>query len=102
MDYEISPEDVKNMSERGDSFMLLDVRELWEHQTAHIDGAILITVGDVPSRAQQELDPEEHIVVYWQHGVRSMNATAWLRQQGIANSQSMADGIDAMSRRTAM
>ena len=86
------------MSERGHSFMLLDVREPWEHQTAHIEGAILIPMDDVPSRAHQELDPEEHIIVYCHHGVRSMNVTAWLRQQGFEKAQSMAGGIDAWSR----
>jgi len=98
MDYEITPEDVTNMSKRGDSFMLLDVREPWEHQKAHIEGAILIPMGDVPSRAHQELDPEAHIIVYCHHGVRSMNVTAWLRQQGFEKAQSMAGGIDAWSR----
>jgi len=98
MDYEISPEAVKIMAGRGDSFVLLDVREPWEHQTAHIEGAILIPMGDVPSRAHQELDPEDHIVVYCHHGVRSMNVTAWLRQQGFEKAQSMAGGIDAWSR----
>ncbi len=99
MDYEIAPEAVKIMSGRGDSFVLLDVREPWEHQIAQIDGAILIPMGDVPSRAHQELDPEEHIIVYCHHGVRSMNVTAWLRQQGFEKAQSMAGGIDAWSRR---
>ena len=99
MDYEIDPESVQKMSERGNSFMLLDVREPWEFETSRIDGAKLMPMGDVPSRAHQELDPEGHIVVYCHHGVRSMNVTAWLRQQGFEKAQSMAGGIDAWSRR---
>ncbi len=99
MDYEIDPESVQKMSERGNSFMLLDVREPWEFETSRIDGAKLMPMGDVPSRAHQELDPEDHIVVYCHHGVRSMNVTAWLRQQGFEKAQSMAGGIDAWSRR---
>jgi rhodanese-related sulfurtransferase len=98
MDYEITPEGVKTIADRGEAFTLLDVREPWEHQTAHIEGATLIPMGDVPSRAHQELDPEAHIVVYCHHGVRSMNVTAWLRQQGFEKTQSMAGGIDAWSR----
>jgi len=31
--------------------------------------------------------------------VRSMNVTAWLRQQGFEKAQSMRGGIDAWSRR---
>jgi rhodanese-related sulfurtransferase len=98
-DYEINPEWVQQMSLRGEPFMLLDVREPWEFDAARIEGAKLIPMGDVPSRAHQELDPEEHIVVYCHHGVRSLNVTAWLRQQGFEKAQSMAGGIDAWSRR---
>ncbi|PYV47628.1 MAG: sulfurtransferase [Acidobacteria bacterium] len=99
MDYEIDPESVQKMSKRGESFTLLDVREPWEFETARIQGAKLMPMGDIPSRANQELDPEDHIVVYCHHGVRSMNVTAWLRQQGFEKAQSMAGGIDAWSRR---
>jgi rhodanese-related sulfurtransferase len=97
-DYEITPEEVNKMSERKEPFTLLDVREPWEFETASIAGATLIPMADVPSRAHPELDPEAHIVVYCHHGVRSMNVTAWLRQQGFEKSQSMAGGIDAWSR----
>jgi rhodanese-related sulfurtransferase len=98
MDYEITPEDVKGKLEAGEDFTLLDVRETWEFETAHMAGAKLIPMGDVPSRAHQELDPEDHIVVVCHHGVRSMNVTAWLRQQGFEKAQSMRGGIDAWSR----
>ncbi len=98
MDYEITPVEVKMKIDQGDKFTLLDVRELWEFETASIDGAKLISMGDIPSRANQELDPEDHIVVICHHGVRSMNVTAWLRQQGFEKTQSMRGGIDAWSR----
>ena len=99
MDYEITPEEVKTKRDAGDSFTLLDVRELWEFETARITDAKLMPMGEVPSRANQELDPEDHIVVICHHGVRSMNVTAWLRQQGFEKAQSMRGGIDAWSRR---
>ena len=99
MDYEITPEEVKTKLDRGEEFTLLDVRETWEFETARMAGAKLIPMGDVPSRANQELDPEDHIVVICHHGVRSMNVTAWLRQQGFEKAQSMRGGIDAWSRR---
>jgi rhodanese-related sulfurtransferase len=97
MDYEITPEEVKSKLDAGEEFVLLDVREPWEFETARIDGAKLIPMGDVPSRAHQELDPEEPIVVVCHHGVRSMNVTVWLRQQGFEKAQSMRGGIDAWS-----
>ena len=81
MDYEITPEEVKGKLDAAESFTLLDVREAWEFETARIDGAKLMPMGEVPSRAHQELDPEDHMVVVCHHGVRSMNVTVWLRQQ---------------------
>lgn len=98
MEYEITAEEVKGKLDAGDSFTLLDVREPWEFQTANIGGAKVMPMGEVPSRAHQELDPEEHIVVMCHHGVRSMNVTVWLRQQGFEKVQSMRGGIDAWSR----
>ncbi len=98
MDYEITPEEVKTKLDQDEKFTLLDVRELWEFETAHMAGAKLMPMGDVPSRAHQELDPDDHVVVVCHHGVRSMNVTAWLRQQGFEKAQSMRGGIDAWSR----
>ena len=98
MNYEITAEEVKAKLDAGESFTLIDVREPWEFETARIEGAKLMPMGDVPSRAHQELDPEEHIVVLCHHGVRSMNVMVWLRQQGFEKVQSMRGGIDAWSR----
>ncbi len=99
MDYEITPEEVKRKLDGAEVFTLLDVREPWEVEAAQIAGAKLIPMGDVPSRANQELDPDDHVVVVCHHGVRSMNVAVWLRQQGFEKAQSMRGGIDAWSRR---
>jgi len=98
MDYEITVQEVKAKLIAEENFILLDVREPWEFETSKIEGARLMPMGDVPSRAHQELDPEDHVVVMCHHGVRSMNVTAWLRQQGFDKAQSMRGGIDAWSR----
>ncbi len=97
MDWEITPEDLKQKLEAGDKCNLLDVREVWERQAAAIEPSSHIPMGDIPARLQ-ELDPDEHIVVYCHHGVRSMNVTAWLRQQGFESVQSLHGGIDRWSR----
>ena len=98
MDFEISAGQVKAMQKRGETFTLLDVREPWELEKAQIDGAKNIPMGDVPTRAHQELDPDEHIVVVCHHGVRSLRVTNWLRQQGFEKAQSMRGGIDGWAR----
>jgi rhodanese-related sulfurtransferase len=97
MDYEITPEQLKTLRDDG-GVTVLDVREPWEYQTARIDGSKHIPMGDVPARFNQELDPEDHIVVVCHHGVRSMNVTAWLRQQGFEKVQSLQGGIDRWAR----
>ncbi len=96
MEYEIEPNDVKAKLVGGD-IVLVDVREGWERDVATIQPSRHIPMGDVPARLQ-ELDPEDHIIVYCHHGVRSMNVTAWLRQQGFENVQSMRGGIDLWSK----
>ncbi len=98
MEYEISAAEVKSMRDAGQDFTLLDVRERWEFDAASIAGSKHIPMGDVPARFNQELDPEAHIVVVCHHGVRSMNVTAWLRQQGFEKVQSLRGGIDRWSR----
>lgn len=98
MDYEITPEEVKRKLDQKEAFTLLDVREPWEFETARMPEAKLLPMGDVPSRAHQELDPDDQIVVVCHHGVRSMSVTAWLRQQGFERAQSMRGGIDAWAR----
>ncbi|HEY3929170.1 MAG TPA: rhodanese-like domain-containing protein [Candidatus Koribacter sp.] len=96
MDYEIQPEATQELQKRGEA-VLLDVREPWERETARIEPSLHIPMGDIPARVQ-ELDPDAHLVVYCHHGVRSMNVTVWLRQQGYESVQSMAGGIDRWSR----
>jgi len=98
MDYEIQPTEVSSLRKSGDEFTLLDVREPWEFQAARIEGSLHMPMGEVASRAHQELDSDAHIVVVCHHGVRSLNVTQWLRQQGFEKVQSLRGGIDAWSR----
>jgi len=98
LDFQITAEDVKAALDKGETFTLIDVREPWEYDVAKIDGSKLMPMGDVPGRAHQELDPDERIIAYCHHGVRSLNVVNWLRQQGFEKAQSMSGGIDRWSR----
>jgi len=98
MEYEITVADVKSMQDAGEEIIVLDVREPWELDVARISGSKHIPMADIPARCNQELDPDDHIVVVCHHGVRSMNVTAWLRQQGFEKVQSLRGGIDRWSR----
>ena len=96
LDYEISPADAAALVAAGEA-RLIDVREPWEFATARIDGSVAMPMGDVPSRAHAEVDPDERLVVLCHHGMRSMNVTVWLRNQGYEQVQSLRGGIDAWS-----
>ena len=98
MDFEITPEELKQKLDSGADLTVLDCREPWEYQAAHIAPSTLIPMDQIPARVNQELDPEEHIVVVCHHGVRSANVAAWLLQQGFERVQSLRGGIDRWSR----
>ena len=100
MDFEINPDELKRKLDSGEKPVIVDVREAVELQMASVNNADIkhIPMGDIPSRAHQELDPEEHIVVMCHHGVRSANVTMWLRQQGFDRTQSLRGGIDLWSK----
>lgn len=97
LDYEIMPSQLAELLSSGDrkDLVLLDVREPGEYAIARIEGSTLMPMGDVPSRANQELDPDAHIITICHHGVRSMNVAVWLRNQGFERAQSLRGGIDA-------
>jgi rhodanese-related sulfurtransferase len=78
--------------------LLLDVRETWEFDLAHLPDSLSMPMGDVPSRAHIELDPDRPIITICHHGVRSLHVANWLRAQGFEHAQSLSGGIDAWSR----
>jgi rhodanese-related sulfurtransferase len=98
MDLELTVDAAKTALATTPVPLLLDVREPMEYQLAHIEGSTLIPMGEIPGRAHQELDEDQHILVLCHHGARSLSVAAWLRQQGFDKVQSIAGGIDAWSR----
>jgi rhodanese-related sulfurtransferase len=99
--FEISPGALAALRQNqhlAEPFILLDVREPWEVEVASIHGSVRMPMGDIPSRAHSELDPDQHIIAVCHHGVRSMNVAVWLRNQGFEKAQSLAGGINAWTR----
>lgn len=93
---EITPRELKEKLDRGDTFKLIDVREPAEYAIAKIPGATLIPLGTLPSHIN-ELDPDEEIVLQCRSGVRSAQALAFLQQQGFTNLKNLRGGILAWS-----
>ena len=93
---EIQPQEVKQRLERGEKFMLVDVRNDWEHEICRIEGAELMPLSDLTTHLPK-MEAAEDVVLYCHHGRRSLDAVAWLRGQGVAQARSMAGGIERWS-----
>ena len=94
---EISARELQRARGSKPNLVLLDVRERREAEIAHIEGARLIPLRDLPSRLA-ELPSHAEIVTHCHHGQRSLQALEILRGAGFGNVRSLAGGIDAWSR----
>jgi len=96
---EISAEELRReMNAKGNELVLVDVREPHEWEIAHIDGARLIPLNQLPERLA-ELDGHAEIVTHCHHGARSMKALEILKGAGFGKVRSLAGGIDAWAER---
>jgi adenylyltransferase/sulfurtransferase len=96
---EITAEELRReMDEKGGDLVLVDVREPHEWEIAHIEGARLIPLNQLPERLS-ELDGHAEIVTHCHHGVRSMRALEILKGAGFGKVRSLAGGIDAWAER---
>lgn len=81
----ITPEQAKDMMERGTPYVLLDVRTQQEFDAQRIDGAVLIPDNEI-ARAEAELpDKNATILVYCRSGRRSEAAARKLVDMGYTN-----------------
>ncbi|MGB6896955.1 MAG: rhodanese-like domain-containing protein [Candidatus Acidiferrum sp.] len=95
-DIQITAKEVNERIGRGDKLLLVDVREPWEYELCRISGAKLIPLGTLPANLNTLLDADD-VICYCHRGMRSLDAAAWLRQQGVEGAKSMTGGIDQWS-----
>lgn len=93
---EIEVSEVKAKLDRGDRFVLIDVREPHEYRIARIPSARLIPLGELPKRIH-ELSSADEIVAHCKSGVRSAKAVDFLKQAGFRKVRNMRGGILAWS-----
>ncbi|MCR4374262.1 MAG: molybdopterin-synthase adenylyltransferase MoeB, partial [Acidobacteria bacterium] len=86
-------DELNQWRESGHPHMLIDVREPFEHASARIEGAVLISMGEVMSRLDV-LATDRTIVVQCQSGARSARVTAALRAKGY-DAVNLTGGIQA-------
>jgi rhodanese-related sulfurtransferase len=78
-------------------FVLLDVREPWEAAVCTLPDSRLIPMRDIPSRAA-EVDPNQKLVVFCHHGIRSQQVAYYLQRAGFAQLYNLRGGVDAWAR----
>jgi len=78
----ISQDKAKSMMDGG-GVIVVDVRELWEYNNAHIAGAINLPLGSIKDNAAEVLpDKDAVILVYCQSGRRSKSGAQALAGLG--------------------
>ncbi|HSY82053.1 MAG TPA: molybdopterin-synthase adenylyltransferase MoeB [Gemmatimonadaceae bacterium] len=93
---ELTPRELAEKLTRGDDFDLIDVREPFEWEIAHIEGARLVPLSTFPD-AIKELDASREIVVQCKVGGRSARAADALIAAGFRNVWNLAGGITRWS-----
>jgi molybdopterin/thiamine biosynthesis adenylyltransferase/rhodanese-related sulfurtransferase/molybdopterin converting factor small subunit len=91
-EFEITPRELKEKIDRGDDFVLVDVREPEEYAIARIPGSRLIPLRTVPERVH-ELSSADEIVVHCRSGVRSGQAVEFMKQAGYRKVKNLVGGI---------
>jgi rhodanese-related sulfurtransferase len=91
---EVTVDDVKAMLDRGEKFLLVDVREESEFARDHLPGAIHLGKGVIERDIEQRVpDTGAKLVLYCGGGFRSALAADNLQKMGYANVISMDGGI---------
>ena len=93
---DISPKQVKERIDRGDNFILIDVREPNEYQICSIPTAKLIPLGELPKHLSG-LDPNADYVMHCKGGGRSAKACELMRASGFKTVRNMTGGIGLWS-----
>ncbi|HEX9164714.1 MAG TPA: molybdopterin-synthase adenylyltransferase MoeB [Gemmatimonadales bacterium] len=90
---EISADALAERLRRNQPVTLLDVREPWEWEIAHIPGSVLAPLSSLEDRVG-EVARGALVVTICHHGIRSLRARDLLLARGVEPVLSLAGGID--------
>ena len=76
---------------------LVDLRNEQEHRLAHIEGDILITE-ELVQEIREQWAKDTPLALYCHYGNMSLEAAAFLSQQGFSQVKSLRGGVDAWSQ----
>ena len=95
---EVSVEELQAMRERGEAFVLLDVREPREWEISDLADSIKIPLGTLPENLEK-LSKTDTIVAYCRSGGRSGNAVQFLHRMGFGGAKNLVGGINRWAER---
>lgn len=85
--------DIAILKKNGHAIWIIDVREQWEWDlvalphSVHVPlASLVVQVFDIP--------PDACIFTLCHHGLRSLKAALWFRNQGFVNAKSIKGGIE--------
>jgi len=90
---EATVEELREKRDRGDRFVLLDVREAHEWPISDLRDSTKIPLGALPASLGR-LSKDDEIIVYCRTGGRSARAVQLLRGAGYARARNLAGGIN--------
>jgi adenylyltransferase/sulfurtransferase len=93
----ITPAELSSSLNRGESIVVIDVREPYEWQIGRIPTARLIPLSALQATVP-DIDREAALVVYCHHGSRSAAAAEALVAAGFRDVRNLLGGIDRWSR----
>lgn len=95
MIHEITARDLAaQLADPATTPVLVDVREPWEWQLAHIEGSVHLPMNLIPLR-MNELPDDRPLVIICHHGVRSYQVALYLQQAGFDQLASLKGGVEA-------
>ena len=95
--WDITPKELAARLQQGNHLKIVDVREPHEWEISHIEGAMLIPLGQLAAH-MHELDSAEEIVLQCKSGARSMKALELLYTAGFRKLKNLKGGINAWAR----
>lgn len=90
----ITVQDLAALLSSGWSGRLIDVRQPEEWEKAHIEGAELVPLGELP-KTSSNWDKNADYIIHCKSGMRSAKAQAYLLENGFQNVRNTEGGIDA-------
>jgi rhodanese-related sulfurtransferase len=94
---DVTPAQLKQWFAERRALTLIDVRDPEEWALVHLPGAELLPVGQIAEWSQR-LDPQQELVLYCHHGIRSLHAAMFLAAHGFNRVMHLRGGLDAYSQ----